>query len=161
MRHFIIITIFLLLSAATLLAGEYLPAFKINGRSFDKVEIATGEKARQKGLMERSYLADNAGMLFRFDAPGLHCFWMSNTLIPLDVIFLDADGTVVSIATMKTEPPRKPGETQAEYEARLPLYCSRGLCSAALEVNAGTAAALGLKTGDTIPELALDKLPKP
>lgn len=150
----------MLASFIPLCAGDFFPAFKVNGMTFNKVETAIGEKARAMGLMERTYLEEGAGMLFVFEEPGLHCFWMSNTLIPLDVIFLDADGTVVSIATMKTEPPRKNGESIAEYEARLPLYCSRGLCSSALEVNAGTAAAIGLKTGDIIPELSKDKLPK-
>lgn len=151
----------MLLSCLPMSAGDFLPAFKIKGMTFDKVEIAASEKERAQGLMERSTLAEGAGMLFVFDQPGLHCFWMSNTLVPLDVIFLDAEGTVVSIATMKTEPPRKPGESTAEYEARLPLYCSRGLCSSALEVNAGTAEAIGLRTGDTIPELNMEKLSKP
>ena len=144
-----------------LFADGFLPAFKVNGMTFHKVETAISENARARGLMERSYLEEGAGMLFIFEEPGLHCFWMKNTLIPLDVIFLDADGTVVSVATMKTEPAKKSGESNAEYEARLPLYCSRGLCSAALEVNAGTAQAIGLKTGDIIPELGKGRLTEP
>ena len=150
-----------MLLTCQLTATGFLPSFQINGMTFGQVEVAATEAERERGLMNRDYLPEGAGMIFIFDKPGLHCFWMSNTLVPLDVIFLDAEGTVVSVATMVTEPPRKSDESVSAYEARLPLYCSKGLCSSALEVPAGTAKMIGLKTGDTIPELSTAKLLKP
>ena len=63
-----------------------------------RVEVADTEATRQRGLMFRDTLAPNEGMLFVFDASGFYPFWMKNTLIPLDILWLEADGRVVSIA---------------------------------------------------------------
>ncbi|SPE30553.1 Exported protein [Burkholderiales bacterium] len=63
-------------------------------------ELADNDPARARGLMFRTSLAPNHGMLFVFGAADTHCMWMRNTLIPLSVAFLDADGTVVNIEEM-------------------------------------------------------------
>jgi len=64
-------------------------------------EIAANDPARARGLMFRTSLQTNRGMLFIFDGKGLHCMWMRNTLIPLSVAFIEDDGTIVNIHDMK------------------------------------------------------------
>lgn len=61
------------------------------------LEVADTEPLRQRGLMHRRSLDPAHGMIFVFDEPGFYPFWMKNTLIPLDLFWLDAQGTIVSI----------------------------------------------------------------
>ena len=61
------------------------------------VKVADTEAAREHGLMGVTYLAPDAGMLFVFDAPRLAAFWMRGTLIPLDMLFITADGVIADI----------------------------------------------------------------
>jgi uncharacterized membrane protein (UPF0127 family) len=73
------------------------------------VEIARSEEERRRGLMYRQNLPPDAGMLFLFEEDEIHSFWMKNTLIPLDMIFIRADGTVAGVvenATPRTLEPR-------------------------------------------------------
>lgn len=95
-------TVILALAAVFLafpaLAAEPLatsPLF-IAGKRFD-VEVATTPEAMERGLMFRTELAENAGMLFLFDAPMRPVMWMKNTLIPLDMVFIAPDGRVVHV----------------------------------------------------------------
>lgn len=62
------------------------------------VELATDGDTRAQGLMFRDRLRPNTGMLFIFRVAGEHSFWMKNTLIPLDIIFLDAEGRVTHVS---------------------------------------------------------------
>jgi uncharacterized protein len=61
------------------------------------VEVARTEPEREKGLMFRDHLAPDAGMIFLFERPSVQAFWMKNTLIPLDMIFIGADRSVVGV----------------------------------------------------------------
>jgi uncharacterized membrane protein (UPF0127 family) len=92
---------------------------------------------RAKGLMFRRYLPPDRGMLFDFKQTQPVMMWMKDTFIPLDMVFIRKDGTVSSVAE-NTEPHST--RTIASTE---PVY-------AVLEVNAGTAARLGIKTGDRV-----------
>ena len=83
-------------------------------------EVADTEAARQRGLMFRETLARASGMLFVFDRPGSYAFWMKNTLIPLDLVWLDGTGRVVSLAVdvppCKADPcPSYPPGAEARY----------------------------------------------
>ncbi len=84
------------------------------------LEVARTPAVRTRGLMFRRELAEDAGMLFVFPAPEHQTFWMHNTLIPLDMIFIRADRTILGIvknATPETDDPREvPGESMYVLE---------------------------------------------
>jgi uncharacterized membrane protein (UPF0127 family) len=79
--------------AATLTAGMHLI----------KAEVAATDAQRAQGLMLREAMPVNAGMVFVFDAPATQCMWMKNTLLPLSVAFIDADGRIVNIRDMQPQ----------------------------------------------------------
>ena len=122
---------------------------------FAHVELADTDAARTRGLMERTSLPDDGGMLFVFPKPEVHRFWMKNTRIPLDILYLDTAGRITAIHTMAVEPPQAPGESEEGYHARLPLYSSVRPAIAAIELNAGMAESLGLKPGQSLPGVKL------
>jgi uncharacterized membrane protein (UPF0127 family) len=68
-----------------------------------KVEVAQNEPQRTQGLMFRQKLGTDDGMLFIFDEPAYHSMWMKNTLIPLSVAFLDANGVILNILDMEPQ----------------------------------------------------------
>jgi uncharacterized membrane protein (UPF0127 family) len=98
------------LSAAALLAATF-PALAQNqqfgttqlnaGMHLIKAEVAGNEAQRQQGLMFRETMATNTGMVFVIDAPATQCMWMKNTLLPLSVAFIDAEGKIVNIEDMQ------------------------------------------------------------
>jgi uncharacterized membrane protein (UPF0127 family) len=107
------------------------------GRRHFTVELAATEDQQVQGLMFRRTLAADAGMLFLYSDDHEIQMWMKNTLIPLDMIFIQADGTVSHIAERAV--PRS-----------LEIIPSEGPARAVLEVNGGTAARLGIKPGDHV-----------
>ncbi len=62
------------------------------------IEIADNDSSRARGLMQRFHLPERSGMLFIFDQPAPQSFWMANTQVPLDILFVDADSQIVRIA---------------------------------------------------------------
>jgi uncharacterized protein len=99
-----------------------------------RVEVARTEAERNQGLMYRKHLASDAGMLFIFERPSPLTFWMKNTLIPLDMIFIGGDRRVVGIV---------------ENAEPLTLTARRveGLAQYVLEINGGMSAQLGIQVG--------------
>ncbi len=89
----------LLLAAPAAQAAERLPLV-VGGQTI-QVEVAATPQARQRGLMGRTYLPADSGMLFVFEAPGRHCFWMHDTPLPLSIAFMDENGRVVGFADMQ------------------------------------------------------------
>jgi len=67
-----------------------------------KIEIADNDSTRTRGLMQRSSLPDKSGMLFIFDLEEPQSFWMANTQLPLDILFVNADSQIVSISKYTT-----------------------------------------------------------
>lgn len=98
------------------------------------VEIAADEDSRERGLMYRRSLAPDAGMLFEFDEDQPVAMWMKNTYIPLDMVFLSADGRVVNIVRDATP-------------LSLDILRSDGPVRATLELPAGAADRLGIAPG--------------
>ena len=108
-----------------------------DGRIPFKVELADNEAERERGLMFRRAMPSDQGMLFDFKTPRPVYFWMKNTYLPLDMVFIARDGRIVAIAANTTplsEAPVGPG---------VPVM-------AVLELNAGRAAALGILPGDRV-----------
>jgi uncharacterized membrane protein (UPF0127 family) len=101
------------------------------------VEIADTDATRERGLMYRKELPPGRGMLFDFHREQQVGFWMRNTLIPLDMIFIDGRGRIVSIAHST-----KPLSEDVHY--------SQGPVRAVLEVIGGTAQRLGIQPGDRV-----------
>ncbi len=102
------------------------------------VELAASQEERQVGLMFRTELPENAGMLFDFGLPPKpQSMWMKNTLIPLDIAFIDETGTIRRIAADTTP------QSLETISSGVPII-------AVLEVNAGTFARLGISEGDRV-----------
>jgi hypothetical protein len=101
------------------------------------VETAITPEEQRRGLMFRESLPENGGMIFPFDFPRLASFWMRNTMIPLDMIFIRADGVITNIAR-ETEP-----YTLDSYYSSEPVI-------AVLEIGGGRAAELGIDAGDHV-----------
>ena len=101
------------------------------------VEMATTDAERETGLMYRKELADGRGMLFDFTPEQEVSMWMKNTYIPLDMIFIRADGRILRIAE-NTEP------------LSTKIIPSGGLAKGVLEVIGGTAKKYGIVPGDVV-----------
>lgn len=99
-----------------------------------EVEIADDERERQRGLMERTELAENVGMLFVFEQQQQLSFWMKNTFIPLSVAYIDSEGRIIDVQDME------PLDTTRHPSAEPAMY--------ALEVNQGFFEERGIEVGD-------------
>lgn len=99
-------------------------------------QVALTPQQREIGLMWRTQMPTNEGMLFAFDIPGVQCFWMKNTLLPLTAAFVDDDGTIVNLADMK------PQTTDS--------HCSDKPVRYVLEMHQGWFARRGIKAGDRL-----------
>ncbi len=107
------------------------------------LEIADNNASRMKGLMNRETMAENEGMLFVFDYVGIHSFWMKNTLIPLDMIWLDSNGKIVYIHE-NAQPCSN--LIQAICQSIIPSKTAKYV----IELNAGEVNKLDIKIGDVI-----------
>ena len=101
------------------------------------VELATTPVQMEQGLMFRRSMPPDAGMLFDYAAPSMAMMWMKNTLIPLDMLFVDADGRIVNIHERAV-----PGS--------LETIAAAAPARAVIELNGGTAARLSIRPGDRV-----------
>jgi len=137
----LLVAALLITGAASTYAANYKGRLTIvtsDGREhpFD-IELAITPQQQAKGLMFRESMPENAGMLFLFTEERERSFWMKNTLIHLDLIFIKADGTIHHIR--ENAIPRD-----------LTSIKSNGPVSAVLEINGGRSAELGIEPGDTV-----------
>src|SRR5262245_58671768 len=105
------------------------------------VEVAETPETQERGLMERPALAPNAGMLFVFPDVARRAFWMMNTLIPLDMLFIDADRRIINIQA--NVPP-------CVAPRHCPTYHSTAPAKFVLEIAGGRAQELGIRSGDHV-----------
>ena len=107
-----------------------------------QVEVADTPQEREKGLMHREELAENRGMLFVFPEEDRRGFWMKNTLIPLDMMFIDSNGKILNIEKAYPEP-----NTSDED---LKTYRSDGEAKYVIEVNLNFTDRKGIEKGDRV-----------
>jgi len=107
------------------------------GRHTFAVEVMRTDAERSRGLMYRRTMAPDHGMLFDFQAVAPVAMWMKNTYLPLDMVFIRADGTIARVAT-GTEP------------LSTKVIPSGEAVLSVLELNAGTTARLGIHAGDRV-----------
>lgn len=144
MRRLIVL---LALAVAPALAQQPpLPAVELGaGMYLIRAEVADSFSTRMQGLMRRTSLPPNGGMLFVFDEAGTHCMWMKNTLIPLSVAFIDAGGTIVNIADMQ------PHSEES--------HCASSPARYALEMVQGWFAQRGIRAGAQLRGLEKTRAP--
>ena len=128
--------------ASAPVAASGLPLVELQIRSGARthrfnVEVASTAEEQARGLMFRHSLGDDQGMIFPFSPPRPASFWMKNTLIPLDMIFIRADGTIGRIAANTVPHSLEP----VAYEEPT---------AAVLELRGGRSAELGIKAGDRV-----------
>lgn len=120
------------LSSACAAESDEQQALRIGPHAF-QVELAATSQQRQRGLMGRTQLPENGGMLFVFDTTGRHCFWMRNTPLPLSIAFIDAAGRIADLADMLPHTDT--------------LHCPTSAIRYALEVSQGGFQQRGIKPG--------------
>jgi uncharacterized protein len=123
--------------AAARLPVETVVILTHGGPRTFRMEVAADNSSRELGLMHRTHLAKNAGMLFDFQSAVMASFWMKDTPLPLDMLFVRRDGTISTIAANAV-----PNSTAAIFSAE-PIR-------AVIEINGGLAKALGIEPGDRV-----------
>ncbi len=119
------------------LAAERLTIVTGSGSHSFEVEVMRTRDELERGLMFRRQLAADRGMLFDFGTPRSVSMWMKNTFLPLDMLFIAADGRVVSV---------KEGAVPQSED----IISSEGAALGVLEVNAGTVRRIGVRPGDRV-----------
>lgn len=132
-----------ILTSASMAISSSLPVIELKaGKEKIQAEVASTPESQQIGLMYRTSMGANAGMLFAFRDKAGHCFWMRNTLIPLSIAFIGDDGRIVNIEEM---------EAKTENN-----HCPQKPVRFALEMNQGWFTQKKIKPGSMI-----EGLPKP
>lgn len=139
----LVIASILLVPSFMLQAASPLLQLSLGSGTLD-VEVAANRHQRAQGLMNRTTMPESRGMLFVYPAPAYFCMWMKNTLIPLSVAFIDAQGQVINIADMTPH-----SETN---------HCTQRNARYALEANQGWFAKHGVVPGAQV--LGLEKAPR-
>jgi len=116
-------------ASVTIATGERQLTFRL--------ELALTPADQERGLMYRKSMAADAGMLFVFDRQSVHTFWMKNTLIPLDMLFIDADRRIVGIVA-SAEPLTETGRSVGVPSQYV------------LEIGGGLSGQLGIRAGQTV-----------
>lgn len=135
LRRCLLLLSFLLFASGA--CAQQMPLVQLTAGMYRiTAEMANTPQTRQTGLMHREAMPENRGMVFVFEFDATHCMWMRNTLIPLSVAFLDAEGTILNIEDMTPQT-----ETN---------HCAAKPARYALEMNRGWFAQRGIGAGDRI-----------
>lgn len=144
-RHFLGAVLAVGLSLVAV-AQEAMPVIELTA-GFHRIEaeVAAQDRHRQVGLMHRTSMPAQRGMLFVFPQASTHCMWMRNTLIPLSVAFVDDEGRIINIEDMSPHSEDN--------------HCARQPARYALEMNRGWFAQRGIAPGSKL--RGLDRAPQP
>jgi uncharacterized membrane protein (UPF0127 family) len=137
-RHVLVFTLLLVTAPALALenfATSELTIHTAGGPQNFSIELALSDKQMEQGLMFRRSMPANAGMLFDFKQPTNVTMWMKNTVIPLDMLFLDPRGRIIDIH-----------ERAVPYSTD--VIAGKAPARYVIELNGGTVARLGIKPGD-------------
>lgn len=130
-------TVLLSVTCVTWAQQPQLPLLELlAGMHRIEAEVAATPESRQIGMMQRTIMPSQRGMLFVFPEVATHCMWMRNTLLPLSVAFLDEKGRIINVEDMKPET-----ETN---------HCAKKPARYALEMNLGWFRSRGLTSGFAI-----------
>jgi Uncharacterized conserved protein len=135
-------------SPAATASDAGLPRIVLPDKSAIAIEVASDDATREQGLMYRDHLAGDRGMVFLFPQAGEYPFWMKNTLIPLDMIWMDGEHRIVHVA--HDVPPCKADPCTS--------YPPHALASSVLELAAGVAAKHHLTDGNVLRFEGLDNV---
>ena len=117
--------------------AQDMPQTQLNiGIHLINAQVAANDQDRERGLMFREKMAVNEGMLFVFEQAATHCMWMKNTLLPLSVAFIDAQGKILNIEDMQAQ--------------TLESHCAKRRASFALEMNLAWFKQRNIKAGAII-----------
>jgi uncharacterized membrane protein (UPF0127 family) len=141
-KKLIIILVAFLSTGCAFLSKEHFPQVKIGDQEF-LVEVANTDQGRARGLMFRESMPKDHGMLFVFEETKPHSFWMKNTILPLDMVWIDAENKIVDIQTALPCPP----------ETECPSYVPEKAAKYVLEVNLGV---LNAEIGDKVKFVNID-----
>lgn len=130
-------------------AGLPVVRLSLGGEPFD-LELAATDAAITKGLSGRERVRRHRGMLFVMPYSRELGFWMVDCLVPIDIAYVNEQGIVTGVHTMKIEPPQRADESRGAYEVRLPRYPSGAKARYAIELAAGEFARLGIAKGSEI-----------
>lgn len=108
-------------------------------------EVAKSEAEKEIGLSQKASLADDRGMLFVFETPGIYSFWMKKMQFPIDILFIK-DNKIITIFKQVTPPPSDSDIT----DDKLPIYTPQAEIDTVLEINSGLVDKYGIKQGDTV-----------
>jgi uncharacterized membrane protein (UPF0127 family) len=133
------------------LSDASLPVVRLmlGGENFD-LELAATDAAITKGLSGRERVRRHRGMLFVMPYSRELGFWMVDCLVPIDIAYVDEQGVVTGVHTMKVEPPQRADESRGAYEVRLPRYPSGAKSRYAIELAEGEFKRLGIAKGSRI-----------
>ena len=115
------------------------------------MEVANDDARRIQGLKGVTEISPDGGMIFLFPNNQIRSFWMADCLVDMDVMFMDPQGRVTAIHTMRVEPPIRADEPRAAYEKRMRLYSSGYPAQFAIELRAGTLQRLGIEVNSKVP----------
>lgn len=137
MKTQFLLIVFIILVFSHVVWAEDLVIVTATGRHHFEVEIAADTVSRERGLMGRRSMPSDHGMLFEFEDHAPVTFWMKDTFLPLDMVFIDTDGTIRSIYR----------NARPMSETQIPSWQP---VSAVLELNAGQAGIIAVKPGDKV-----------
>ncbi len=135
MRRVIALALAVFISSACAAESDGQQPIRIGPHAF-QVEVAATSQQRERGLMGRTRLPENGGMLFVFDTTRRHCFWMRNTPLPLSIAFIDEAGRISNITDMQPHTDT--------------LHCPTIAIRYALEVSQGKFAQRGIIAGNQV-----------